>query len=328
MPFHVHVLEGSTGHDGQFYLRLAIDPLPDEATADGITLPAPAYVQQRIMYPLLARVAAGSVFRLVPIGLIAVNAAAFAVVAGAGAFLARAFGRSTWWGLAFVAWPGFLVTLGRDLTELVATAFVLTALVAAIRGQLLVAGLLLAAGVLTRETTLLVAAGYALVWLVRRDGTWRVFVPPLTAFAVWESYVGMRWRALPLWSGTASRLVHVPFSGMVGGLSRLRHDGSDSLLPFLMAAVVVVIAVAAAQTLRDRRVPAPWRAAYVFATVLVALSPPLVWRHDVNFLRAATELWVLGLASLLAAGVPTLRQIPMPLATISVAYAVARVSVP
>src|SRR3990172_6865503 len=42
------------GYDGQFYYRLALDPLTIERTAHGIRLDNPPYRQQRILYPVLA----------------------------------------------------------------------------------------------------------------------------------------------------------------------------------------------------------------------------------------------------------------------------------
>ncbi len=51
----IPVLDYKTGgYDGQYYFRLALDPLASQQTAFGITLDHPAYRQQRILYPALA----------------------------------------------------------------------------------------------------------------------------------------------------------------------------------------------------------------------------------------------------------------------------------
>ena len=55
----LRVLEDSGGYDGQFFYRLALDPFTNERTDFGIRLDAPAYRQQRILYPLVVWVVAG-----------------------------------------------------------------------------------------------------------------------------------------------------------------------------------------------------------------------------------------------------------------------------
>ena len=48
------VYEGSSGYDGAFVYRLALDPFTEQPVAHGITLDNPSYRQQRIVLPLVA----------------------------------------------------------------------------------------------------------------------------------------------------------------------------------------------------------------------------------------------------------------------------------
>jgi len=103
------------GYDGQFYYRLALDPLTGEQTAYDIHFDNPAYRQQRILYPALAWLL-GRVLPL-PWAMLLVNYAALVAIGWLGVSHTTRTGRSPEWGLLFVLWPGFLVSLTRALTE-------------------------------------------------------------------------------------------------------------------------------------------------------------------------------------------------------------------
>ena len=51
VPKNLTVTRGNVGHDGQFYYRFALNPFTSKITEYGVTLDAPAYRQQRILYP-------------------------------------------------------------------------------------------------------------------------------------------------------------------------------------------------------------------------------------------------------------------------------------
>ena len=52
-PGSLSILKNSSGYDGQFYYRLALDPFTGRQTDFGITLDLPETRQSRIVYPLL-----------------------------------------------------------------------------------------------------------------------------------------------------------------------------------------------------------------------------------------------------------------------------------
>ncbi len=153
------VLPADHGFDGQFFYRLAIDPFSTAHTAAGITLDVPGMRLTRLGYPLLASTLSGGVESAVPWSLLTVNLLALVALAMIGAELARRSGLHRIWGLAFLLWPGFAYSLTHDLSELVAAALVLGGLLAARAERTAWAAVLLTAAALTRETTLLVAAG-------------------------------------------------------------------------------------------------------------------------------------------------------------------------
>jgi hypothetical protein len=126
----IHVFEGSGGYDGQFFWRLAVDPLEwDKASAHGVRLDS-AYRPPRIGYPVLAWLAAAGQPGLVAWSLVGVNVAAAGVAAGLGAVLAERAGRRALWGLLVASAPGLVFALARDLAEVVTLAAVLCGIVA------------------------------------------------------------------------------------------------------------------------------------------------------------------------------------------------------
>ena len=143
------------GYDGLAYYRLALDPLTDEVTAEGITFTRPAYWQTRIGYPLAAWVvSAGGQGPLVPGAMLLLNLLAVVVLALLAARLAHGIGRSPWWGAVPALWAGYVVGVGQDLTEPLAGALLLGSLSAMRAGRFAIAAVALTAAALTRETTL------------------------------------------------------------------------------------------------------------------------------------------------------------------------------
>lgn len=181
-------------YDGLAYYRLALDPLTDDVTAEGITFTRPAYWQTRIGYPLAAWVVSGGQPALVPFALLLVNLLAVLALAFTAARLARALGRSPWWGAVPALWAGYLVGVGQDLTEPLAGALLLGSLVAVRAGRHALAALALTAAALTRETTLVVAVAVLLAGLGgARRPPWWVGAAPLAIHVVWRTWVRERW---------------------------------------------------------------------------------------------------------------------------------------
>jgi hypothetical protein len=147
-----------TGYDGEFYYRLALDPLAWGHQAFGIVLDQ-TYRLARIMYPALSWTLAGGQGAAVPYALVAVNVVAVGVATWLACALAKEAGRRAAWGLLLAGYWGFLWTLARDLTELVAAVGILGCLLALRRGRPVLAALILSVGVLARETVFLFVLG-------------------------------------------------------------------------------------------------------------------------------------------------------------------------
>lgn len=293
VPGDVHVLHDSTGYDGQYFYRLALDPLTDKVTDHGITLVSPAYNQQRIAYPTLAWAASlGGRPGLLPAALIGVNLLALFALAWAAAVLAKDLGRSPAWGLIIALYPGFWITLARDLTELVAAAGLVAGLVLWRRNRAWAAAGAFTVAVLARETTALVPLALALVAVVgkRRMPPVAAWVP-LAAAALWQLFLWSRWGTTgPGASGDARP--SAPLRGLVWGLRyQLRTEDWTGLI--LALALVAAVGVGAVLALRPGRAGSAERLAFAGAALVLLSASRFVWVYDPGFLRAGTEMWIL-----------------------------------
>ena len=117
------------GYDGQFFYRLALNPLNFHPTAYGITMDRP-YRYMRIGYPALTWLVSLGQHFLVPVMLVAVNIAAIGALGYLGAMFAVDGGRHALAGLLLPGYFGLITSLSRDTAEPLAAACLLAGLLA------------------------------------------------------------------------------------------------------------------------------------------------------------------------------------------------------
>src|SRR5689334_3113678 len=127
------VLSGSDGYDGQFYHAIAHDPFDRHAT--GRFVEAPRFRYTRILIPGLSwLLGAGRLFWIDRayrgLELLCLFLSVFCTAA-----LLERSGRSSWWGVAFLALPATTISLERELIDLPACALLVAALLAVEREQ-------------------------------------------------------------------------------------------------------------------------------------------------------------------------------------------------
>jgi hypothetical protein len=304
-PKSLTILKASKGYDGEFYYRLALDPFTSERTAFGITFDSPRYRQQRILYPLITWTLSLGRPEAVPWVLIAVNYAALCTIAWLGGTYARRAGRHSLWGLAFPLYAGFLLTLSRDLTEIVEACCLLAAVHSVQRGRQWWGAGFLALAILAKETAVLVAAGALLAWLASRKRPSvqiepQLFLVPFAVFAVWQGWLMWAWGAGPgkeIQSNVGLPLASFgPFVAEVFGAT-----GPFRLKAAIEVFLILVLLGSAAIALRSSRGMRLAKASWLLYAALVLSLTRSVWCEDWAFLRAFSECYLLGAMILLSA---------------------------
>ena len=293
------------GYDGQFYYRLALNPLTRQPVADGVKLDSPLYRHRRILYPGLTWLLSLGQARLVPTALVAVNLLALAGMGWLGGLYAQAAAKPAWLGAFFGLYPGFILTFSRDLTEILEALLVLAALLALHRQRWLLATGLLVTAVLAKETALLLASALGLVWLmtVRTDsqeGKWYTAVVPLAAYGAWLLFLQWWWRA-SLASDVQSNL-GLPFKGMIEVASSFSTFGQVQKVWLTEVVVLGITGIVTAVYLRASSAPLYEKLAWLLSSLLLVSLTAKVWIEDWAFLRAASLSYLLTVAVLIKTG--------------------------
>lgn len=311
----------SGGYDGQFYYRIALDPFLTERTAHGITFDNGPFRHQRILYPLLAWALSGGAAPLVPFLLIAVNLAGLVVIGWLAGHLARSAGRHALWGLAISLYPGYLITLARDLAEIVASCFFLGSLLLLRSGRPAPAAGTLGVGVFARESVLglpLAVLAAAAIERVRKrafDPRRVAFVLPIAIAFVWQMVLARAW------DESAASSTAAAFADPVTGGFALPGTGfelafiwrsvrfrADWVFFFVFLASASAIAGAA---LRRSRAPLHEKLAWAGYLLGASSLGTHIWHMPNGFLRALTELGGLNALVVFGAG-------PAPVAVLTV----------
>jgi hypothetical protein len=297
-------MHGLIGYDGQFYYRLALNPLTHKPFDYGIRMDKPAYRQQRILYPALAGALALWRPDWVPWTLILVNYAAICALGFSAGLLALAIGKHPLWGLVIAFYPGLIFSLDRDLTEALAISLVVAALYQNYRRRLPVSGCLLALAVLTRETTVAIAFGLFAEWgwrMLRKKASWSegaYLGIPLAVFAIWQLWIYRNWGHASFYNSAA---MGPPGVAMLGSIKQAVLQGYQK--PALLGEMILLFGAVlfSAVALPNSRLNPGLKLAWMFYVVLALLMSENIWlQSDWAYMRAMIELFVLSVLILMS----------------------------
>lgn len=300
-PSTVVVKRNSTGYDGAFYYRLAIDPFTSERTAHGVTLDNPQWRMQRIVYPLATWLVSGGNAWLVPWALLVVNLLGLGAIAYFAQGLTERLGLWRWTPLLIMCWPGFVVTLTYDTTEILATALLFAALESYYADRMVRFAALGALASLTRETCVLVlgciAAFEIYKGVVYRNewGRAAICILMLVPFLTWRQAQFHIWGHYPQASDVGMLVVGL-YEAVVHSFNGLRSASRHEVV-----ALVALLGFAGAVSYRagislraiDRLLPVAtgW---LLITALMLALRADGPWINSTAYLRALTEWFVVG----------------------------------
>jgi hypothetical protein len=309
------IRNNSSGYDGQFYYRMAVSPFTFVRSASGVTFDdPPAWRTQRIGYPLVTWAASFGQAKWVPFALVFVNLLGLGAIAWFSTQLTAKLRLSEWVPVLIVIWPGFIYTLTRDTTEILATAFLLAALDAYFGRKLFSYWVLAVAASLTRETSILMFGGIFVFEAFRfvRDSerSLKRLGPIVIMGSIALPFLAWRYTQLYLWSEPpTTRDLGVPFAGIFEVLKSyimgilfesLNTDTLTTTLRIVSVASLLFLIVFAATVASGLRKEAVGRTmplvfGWVFISALVAslrADGPYIGPHA--YLRALTEWYVIG----------------------------------
>jgi hypothetical protein len=312
LPSPIIVKANSDGFDGQFYYRIALSPF-ELKRANGIQIDDPPFRTQRILYPLLAWGVALGHAAFVPASLFLVNLFGIGAIAFLATRLTTRLCLPTLTPLAMVLWPGLIVSLTHDTTEIVAAALLLAALDAYFAERLFAYAVLGGLAALTRETSGLFLAGVACFEGVRAvrplswtDGWRRMIIVclALIPFVIWREALLDYWGQSPLAAAVKSD-VSWPFLGILEKLrgtllgtgyygNKLALRGFELGSLGLLAAFCALVSVRLSAILRASSfgvLAAGWLPVMLLMTMLRE-DGPLIGPE--SYFRVFTECFVVG----------------------------------
>lgn len=219
------VFDKGGGYDGQAYYYVAMDPfLTIGHYKDG-------YRQQRVFYPLLARIAAFNDVRLLPYSLYAVNLLALAAGVYFFILILRRFSLSPLWSLFYGLAPPSIMTIQYDLPSPLCIALIIAAMYFYLEERLWLTAFLFALAFLTREDTIVVFAPL-FVWELQSRRSFKraaLLAASLIPFFLWQNYIFRTLGALPT-AESSTVVSFVPFSGIYGYVSTLTDAGAREVV--------------------------------------------------------------------------------------------------
>jgi hypothetical protein len=220
---------GTIGYDGQFVYQIALHPLDAAPYLD-----IPAYRYQRILYPIIGRIAGLGQPSLIPWALIGLNVLALAAGTHVMGIILAERGLSRWYAVTVGIFAGQMVSLRLDVNEPFSLAFALLGIHAFEKKQRRWGAVYLALSMLSKETAFTFVGGYLAYFMLR--GYWRALIETgligLGPFALLQAVL---WRAFgesglrPGGHG-ATTFSLIPF----GGMFAFAPDNSETFLTILL----------------------------------------------------------------------------------------------
>ena len=207
--FTLHEPHADPGYDGQFYYRLALDPLHATSFLDH-----PAYRYQRLVYPMIVAVLSLGQAEVIPYMLLLVNF--IAIVLGT-ELLARLLIKhhlSPWFSLAFGLYFGQATAFLFDTTEPLTYLFICLGLLLLARQRPTVAAVCMGLAVLSRETAVLFPLGYLVLYLLQKrwQDVLRLFLLSIAPTIAWYMVIALLFKTSGL--SAAPAFERIPFQGL------------------------------------------------------------------------------------------------------------------
>ena len=214
------IFDDKGGYDGQFYYYVAMDPFMNKGYFKN------AYRQQRILYPLTARLFAFGKESLFPYTLYIVNLLALAIGMYFLILILKQYSINPMWSLFYGLSPSSIMTIQYDLPSPISIALIIAAIYFYINRSLLLAVVFMALSFLTREDSIVVLMPL-LVWDYQCNRQLKriiLLVSCLVPFFLWQAFITAKLGNAPM-TTSVEAISFIPFSGIIGYIKTIEfHD--------------------------------------------------------------------------------------------------------
>ena len=256
------------GYDGQFYWGIAVDPLATGHVHHFFD--KASYRYGHPLYGWLGWLLSAGQARAVPLALAAIGLGSLFAAATTAAALGFGRGRFGWAGLFVALNPGLITSAAHDLAEPLATALLLGAFAAYVRGRRALVWACLALLPLSKEPLIVVL--FALVaWelVERRRRRAALFATAAIPSVLWWTYARIH---LGAWFTSGDTALGEPLAGWRRTLSHGHHTGAAGAIAVtIMIVMLVLLALGALRALRLR---GPVDLTYLFLAAIAACLAP------------------------------------------------------
>lgn len=214
------IFDDKGGYDGQFYYYVAMDPFMNKGYFKN------AYRQQRILYPLTARLFAFGKESLLPYTLYIVNLWALAIGMYFLILILKQYSVNPMWSLFYGLSPSSIMTIQYDLPSPLSIALIIAAIYFYINRNLILTVVFMALSFLTREDSIVVFIPL-LIWDYQCKRQFKrivLLMSCLIPFFLWQLFVTAKLGNAPM-TTSAEAISFIPFSGVIGYIKTIEfHD--------------------------------------------------------------------------------------------------------
>ncbi len=280
------------GYDGQFYYRLSLNPFTNKRTEYGITIDAPPYRHQRILYPLVVWLlsCAGN-YLLVPWMMILVNLVTVFVIIFLSIMYSKAENQTSPEWLILSLLPGFLLSLSRNTYENLASVFILGAFLFYKKEEIFLFIIFCILSAFTKETTIFIPVLGVIAYFLNKKKIHLIFFAPIILFLFWQLFLYFNWKSLSFSLGSGN--FGVPFSGIksyllsIPSLNLYNKIGAIIIMLFIFTFIVTnLLNFSSGKNILVKF-------SFITYLFLMIMSTNKIWVGD-NVLRVFPEFYISG----------------------------------
>jgi len=276
------IFEDKGGYDGQFYYCVAMDPFLKKGHFKN------AFRQQRILYPLIARLLAFGKERFLAHSLYLTNLLGLSMGMYFFILLLRRQFLHPMWSIFYGLSASSIMAILHDTPSALSIGLIIAATYFYMQNKRILTIAFMAAAFLAREDSIVFLLPL-LIWDYQCKKTIKriaVFLTCLIPFFIWQVFVAKKTGLIPLFISQKA-LGPIPFSGIIGYITTLNCQSLKELA-WRMGTVVVFLYLAALLIITVKKIFCKKHLFYyvVMAYCLLALfTMPMQWRSYNDLVR-------------------------------------------